>query len=120
MDSILGSPALKRLIADVEEHLNALRVGAQKGADVVAEIDAVQRVLTMLGSTQSGAQLIAAYDAARDLLTPERFIEAPSTDGKNRAGVWLKPRIEVALDALGIGHSSDPAPSASPQPKAPG
>lgn len=117
VQTISGSPALKDLIAAVEERLRVLKANTGKAADVVAEIDATQRLQQLLANVITDAQLIAARDTARALMTPERYIEAPSTDGQNRAGVWLKPRIEAAMDALGIEHSPEPSPSASPQRK---
>ena len=42
---------------------------------------------------------------------PGDKIDTARTEGENRAGVWLKQRIELTLDALEI--ESSPGPTAS-------
>lgn len=113
MQPISKTPTFLRLLADVDERLRDLGALSKGTEDEIAEFDAIQRMLTMLTNVETGAQLVDAYDAARGLMMPADKIETARTEGENRAGVWLKPRIESALDALGVESSPRPTASAS-------
>ncbi|MET0167455.1 MAG: hypothetical protein ABW318_20950 [Vicinamibacterales bacterium] len=118
MQPISKTPTFLRLLADVDERLRALRAQSKGAEDEVAEINAIQRVLAMLTNVETDAQLVDAYDEARGLMMPADKIETARTEGENRAGVWLKQRIESALDALGVENPPGPTASASPKRKA--
>ena len=115
MQPISKTPTFHRLLADVDEHLRALRAKARGQRTQVAEINAIQRVLAMLTNVETGAQLVDAYDEARGLMMPVDKIQTARTAGEDRAGTWLKQRIEPAMEALGV--ESSPGPTASSSPK---
>ncbi len=113
MQPISKTQTFLRLLADVDERLRALGAQSKGAEDEVAEINAIQRVLARLTNVETGAQLVDTYDEARGLMMPGDKIETARTAGEDRAGVWLKQRIESALDALGVESSPGPTASAS-------